>query len=252
MVALSSYNDYLNRATSGYEVQRHFGAELAATATNLTGGALIMAKSPPIYTVETMPSGVTGFRLTNATVYPSILTGFILLAKLIDMGTFVAGTGFTDGAAMPTVTEGNTSRQIHSALLLEVVTAGAGALSLTIDYTDQDGVASTTPAQALTAAASAFSCGFFPLATGDYGARDVTNITRTSGTGTGTFKVWGVIPMGYFNTSSAQSGLAYNLNFLTDYPTPPLLNAGDSLYLISSPGTARGFKGVLSFVGEQA
>ena len=90
MVALSSYNDYLNRATSGYEVQRHFGAELAATATALTGNTVIMAKSPPIYTVETMPSGVTGFRLTNATVYSSILTGFTLLAELIDMGDFEA------------------------------------------------------------------------------------------------------------------------------------------------------------------
>ena len=252
MVALSSYNDYLARATNGYEVQRHFGAEISTAATALTGNSLIMAKSPPIYTVETMPSGVTGFRLTNVSLYQSIQTGFVILAKLVDFGTFVAGTGFTDGSAMPSVTEGNTSRTIHSALLLEVTTAGAGSLTLTIDYTDQDGNASTAPARALTGGATAYSCGFIPLATGNYGVRDVTGITRSAGTGTGTFKVWGVIPIGVFNNSAAAIGINYNLNFLTEYPTPPLLSTGDSLYLISTPNTVRGFKGVLSFVGEQA
>lgn len=252
MAALASFDDYINRASSGYIVHRHFGAELTAVTTALTGNTTILYKTPAIYTVETMPSGVTGFRLTNATLYSSIQTAFYLLVKLVDLGTFVAGTGFTDGSAMPTVTEGNSSRTIHSALLLEVQTAGAGALTITVDYTDQDGNASTTPAQALTAAASANSCGFLPLATGDYGVRDVTGVTRTVGTGTGTFKLWGVVPMGMFNMVHQSIGVQSNLNFLTDTPTPPLLNAGDGLYVIGSLTTVRGLKGTLTFVGEQA
>lgn len=252
MAALASFDDYINRASSGYIVHRQFGAELAAVTTALTGNTTILYKTPVIYTVETMPSGVTGFRLTNATLYSSIQTAFYLLVKLVDLGTFVAGTGFTDGSAMPTVTEGNSSRTIHSALLLEVQTAGAGTLTITVDYTDQDGNASTTPAQALTAAASVNSCGFLPLATGDYGVRDVTGVTRTVGTGTGTFKLWGVVPMGMFNMVHQSIGVQSNLNFLTDTPTPPLLNAGDGLYVIGSLTTVRGLKGTLTFVGEQA
>lgn len=252
MAALASFDDYINRASNGYIVHRHFGAELTAVATLLAGNTTVLYKTPPIYTVETMPSGVTGFRLTNATLYSSIQTAFYLLVKLVDLGTFVAGTGFTDGSAMPTVTEGNTSRVMHSALLLEVQTAGAGALTITVDYTNQSGGAATTPAQALTAAASVNSASFLPLATNDWGVRDVTGVTRTSGTGTGTFKLWGVVPMGMFNMVHQSVGVQSNLNFLTDTPTPPLLSAGDSLYLIGSLATVRGLKGTLTFVGEQA
>lgn len=252
MAALASFDDYINRASNGYIVHRHFGAEQPVLATALTGNSQIMVKTPPIYTVETMPSGVTGFRLTNASLYSSIVTSFRLLAKLVDLGTFVAGTGFTDGNAMPTVTEGNTSRTMHSALLLEVQTAGAGALTITVDYTNQSGNAATTPAQALTAASVAYSCGFIPLATNDWGVRDVTGVTRTAGTGTGTFKLWGVIVLGMFNAVPQVAGVQYNLNFLTDTPTPPLLSAGDSLYILGALTTTRGLKGVLTFVGEQA
>lgn len=252
MAALASFDDYINRASNGYIVHRHYGVEQPASVTALTGNSTLLYKSPPIYTVETMPSGVTGFRLVNASLYSSIQTAFYFLVKLVGLGTFVAGTGFTDGVAMPSVTEGNTSRTIHSALLLEVQTAGTGTLTITVDYTDQDGNASTTPAQALTAAATAYSCGFLPLATNDWGVRDVTGVTRTVGTGTGTFKLWGVVPMGMFNTVHQTVGVQSNLNFLTDTPTPPLLSAGDNLHIIGSLLTVRGLKGVLTFVGEQA
>lgn len=252
MAPLASFDDYIGRASNGYIVHRHYGAELNAVTTALTGNTVILYKTPQIYTVETMPSGVTGFRLTNATLYSSIQTAFYLLVKLVDLGTFVAGTGFTDGNAMPTVTEGNTSRTIHSALLMEVTTAGTGSLTVTVDYTDQDGNASTTPAQALTGGATVYSCGFLPLATNDWGVRDVTGVTRTTGTGTGTFKLWGVVPMGMFNVMHQSVGVQSNLNFLTDTPTPPLLSAGDSLYLIGGLATVRGLKGTLTFVGEQA
>ena len=118
MAALASFNDYINRASNGYIVHRQFGAEITSAVAALTGNTLVSFKSPPIYTVETMPSGVTGFRLTNATLYSSIQTAPYLLVKLVDLGTFTFGTGFTDGSAMPTVTEGGISRIMHSALIV--------------------------------------------------------------------------------------------------------------------------------------
>jgi hypothetical protein len=252
MAALASFNDYLNRATSGYGVQRHWGAEIATATAAVVGNTLIFAKTPPIYTVETMPSGVTGFRLTNASLYNSIQTGVCILAKLIDMGTLVVGTSFTDGAAMPTVTEGNSSRQINSPILVEMTTAGSGSANITITYTNQDGSSATTPSTAITTTSAAYSAGFIPLNGNDYGARDITTATRASGTGTCTLKFWGVIPLGMFNSSHQIVGTVSNLNFLTEFPTSPLLSAGDSIYLLSTPGTVRGLKGTLSFVGEQA
>lgn len=252
MANLASFNDYLNRANSGYEVQRHWGAEIATAGAVVIGNTLVFMKTPPIYTVETMPSGVTGFRLTNATLYNSIQTAGSLLVKLIDMGTMVVGTSFTDGAAMPTVTEGGTSRQIHGPLLCEMTTTGSGSATINVTYTNQDGTSQTTPNQTLTTTVAAYSAGFMQLAGNDYGVKDITAATRASGTGTCTLKFWGVIPLGMFNCSHQTVGTVYNINFLTEYPTPPLLNAGDNLYILSSAATVRGLKGTLSFVGEQA
>lgn len=251
MAPLSSFNDYLNRATSGYEVQRHWGAEIATAVGIVAGNGLVFAKTPPIYTVETMPSGVTGFRLTNASIYTSITTGMCLLVKLIDMGTFVLGGSFTDGSAMPTVTEGNSSRQIHSPILVEMITPGSASANITVTYTNQDGSSATTPSTIITTTAAAYSAGFMTLNSNDYGARDITAVARTSGTGTCTIKFWGVTPIGMFNNSHATAGTVSNLNFMTEFPTPPLLDAGDSLYVLTSNTTVRGLKGVLSFVGEQ-
>lgn len=254
MAALASFDDYINRASNGYIVQRHYGAEIVGTSGALVGNTLVLCKTPPIYTVESMPSGVTGFRLTNASLYLSTgaaATGAIL-AVLVDMGTFVLGGSFTDGAAMPTVTEGNSSRQIHSALLVEMTATGSGTgTSITVNYTNQDGNSATTPSQTITTTVANYSCGFIPLATNDWGVRDVTGATRT-GTGTCTIKFWGVIPLGMFNTSHQGVGVVSNINFLTDTPTPPLLNANDNLFIIGSGTAARGIKGVLTFVGEQA
>lgn len=253
MAALASFNDYINRASNGYIVHRHFGAEITSTVAALTGNTLVSFKSPPIYTVETMPSGVTGFRLTNATLYSSVQTTPYLLAKLVDLGTFTFGTGFVDGSAMPTVTEGGASRTMHSALLVEMVTPGTGTgTSITVNYTNQDGNAATTPAQTIAMTIVAYSCGFLPLATNDWGVRDVTGATRSAGTGVCTVKLWGVICMGMFNFTHQSVGVQSTLNFLTDTPAAPLLSAGDSLYIIGGGTSTRALKGTLTFVGEQA
>lgn len=257
MVALSSMDDYINRASNGYIVHRQFSVHRdVATSGSIYGGQLAPWQlSPMIYKVETMPTGVTGFKLTNATLYSNIITAPIFCVKLVNLGSHDIGTNtYTDGSTMPTVTEGGVSRRTYGGILQVVTTAfDANAASWTITYRDQDNnIAPVSPAMPKTVSAVIGTAGFATLNTGDYGATDISGAATTSGTGTGVVTFYGVVPLGTFSPILQVVGTAMQFNNLTDSPCPPILSAGDEIYLLTTTTSAKGYRGTLTFIGDQA
>lgn len=255
MTALSSMDDYITRAGDGYIVTRNFSVEVGATTSTLyTGQLLTWQLSPIIYKVETMPTGVTAFKLTNATLYNSNVTSAFLV-KLVNLGNFNIGTQvYTDGSTMPTVTEGGVSRRVYGGILMAVTTAfDAVAASFTITYRDQDNnIAPVSPAMAKTLSAVVGTAGFATLNTGDYGATDISGAARTSGTGAGVVTFYGVVPLGTFGPLMQNSATAMQINNLTATPCPPILDANDEIYLLQPGNAGKRYFGTLTFIGDQA
>lgn len=257
MVALSSMDDYITRASNGYIVHRHFSVQRDA---NTSIGVYLnqlstWQLSPLIYQVETMPTGVTAFKLTNATLYSSVATTTFFCVKLITLGTFNIGTNtYTDGNTMPTVTEGGVSRRTYSGILQVITTAFDGIdASWTITYRDQDNnIAPVSPAMAKVISAGVGTAGFATLNTGDYGCTDISGAARTAGTGAGVITFYGVVPLGTFAPMLQNTATAMQFNNLTDTPCPPILSAGDQIYLLTPNTLGKRFAGTLTFIGDQA
>lgn len=256
MAALSSMDDYINRASNGYIVHRHFSVQRdVATTSVYTSQIATWQLSPMIYKVETMPTGVTAFKLTNATLYSNIATAPIFCVKLVNMGNFNIGTQvYTDGSTMPTTTEGGVSRRAYSGILQVVTTLfDTVAADWTITYFDQDGnIAPVSPSMSKTVDAPVGSAGFATLNTGDYGCTDISGAARTAGTGAGVVTFYGVVPLGTFSPVLQSTATAMQFNNLTDAPCPPILSANDEIYLLTTNNSAKGYRGTLTFIGDQA
>ena len=256
MAALSSMNDYINRASNGYIVHRHFSVQRDTGTGNVYVGQIANWQlSPRIYQVETMPTGVTAFKLTNATLYSNTTTAPFFCVKLVTLGSFDIGTQvYTDGSTMPIVTEGGVSRRVYSGVL-QVITTNfdAVAAAWTITYFDQDGnIAPVSPSMSKSLGQEVGSAGFATLNAGDYGCTDISGAARTSGTGAGVITFYGVIPLGTFSPVLQTTNTAMQFNNLTDAPCPPILSAGDEIYLLTTTQTAKAFRGTLTFIGDQA
>lgn len=256
MASLRSVNDYVARIGNGYFTEAHFSVEVdAATSSTVHSGQLFpIQKTPLVYKAPSLPSGVTGYRITNTSIHSSSQTTF-MLARLFDMGSLDISTpSFTDGSAFPTVTEGNASNATYGICLMEVTTALSGTPgSFTVTYVDQDGNSSeTTASTAFAASSAARTCAWVPLNAGDVGVRDITSATRTGGTTpTGVIKFWGVEPLSMFAVVTA--GQYANRNHLMMNIAPPLLAANDELYILVFGSTsARNVHGTLFIVGDQA
>jgi len=256
MAILSTVNDHIARIGNQYFANPHFSVErdAATSATLLTGQVLAIQKFPILHTTPSLPSGVTAFKLLNATLYSSNAQSY-LLCKLVDLGSLnIATPTFTDGSAMPSVLEGNNSNSTYSGLLCEVTTAlNSAPGNLQPTYVDQDGnTAEAGTATAMGASSLVNSCAFFPLNTGDIGVRDITTATRTSGTTpTGIMQFWGVVPLGVFNVPIIQ--MCAQLNFVSVDLGPPILGANESLYVLGlASTTVKRVWGDFYFVGEQA
>lgn len=186
--------------------------EVGATTTNLIGTTLGVQRLGTTTVLPTLPSGVTGYIPTSLSLMQSTGTsGVSLIGSIINLGSIdisgASGT-FTDGVAMPTVTELGVSRVMSSVIIAEVTTAlNATPGSITVTYTDQDGVSSSTAALPLAASAAVRSCAFITLAAGDTGCRDITAVSRSGGTTpTGVVKFWGIVPIALINPSPAGPG----------------------------------------------
>lgn len=257
MANLQTFDQYIDRLSNGYVKQIHYSSDIIANTTaTIFNGQLLRFQLTSIATIGSYPAGVAGLRLVNATCRSSTIIPSIL-GKFTYLGAYNYGTGIFDtGNAMPTVTEGNITRTASSALCvfaLNTLTLTSGTVSTTVQYTDQDGnVGSAAPAFTFTTGATTGTCGFLRLASGDDGVRDITNVTVAGGgVASGTIGFFGFCPFGTFSQESRVTATPSQLNFLTEKPTPPLLQTGDQLGLLTLNNVARRVQGTLYFIGEQ-
>lgn len=252
-MGLSTFDGYLARMAAGYRNRLPVWAEWQTTmngpiTATLASGCL------PIHTLPSLPSGVTNFIPTEFEIHNNFGITFTL-AKLINLGSLdISGPTFTDGNAMPTLTELGVSRQINGALLaVTEVALNASPGSFTVTYVDQDGnTAETITSTAMTLSSPIRSAEFIELNAGDVAVKDVTNATRTGGTTpTGTIRFYGVIPLG---TACIPAAVGWaKADLMLDQICPYRLLNGDQLGIIltSRPGSLNSaIVGGISFVGN--
>lgn len=255
-MTLKRYNDFVARAANGYIMSQPFWDEsnTATTSTVRTSQAAAIQRLGYSKVLPSLPSGVTAYMVTQIFGSNSTFAGACLVAKLINFGSLDISTpSFTDGNQMPTVTTLGQSRQLASAVLMEVTTVlNATPGNFTITYVDQDGNSSETSAStALTASATVKSVGWVPLNSPDWGARDITTATRTGGTTpTGVIKFWGVIPIAMWNITPASNGVFTGENLMTSGVNIPRLGAADEIGLFGFSTTARGVFGQMVIIGD--
>ena len=261
MAKILTYDDIINRIAGGFSsVQPIYDTQL----TNIVAFGGNSANYARAGYTKDMPStslptaeGVSAYMLTGCSIFDTDTNSStaLIICKLTNLGSLnIATPTFTDGSAMPTVTELNVSRVSSGPVFMEVTTAlSANPGSITITYTDQDGNSTeTTTAQSLGASAPLHSGGFINLNTGDSGVRDITAATRTGGSSpTGVVKFWGVTPITLLGKSSIRSGGGFD-NLVTADFNPIRLLASDQLGVIMMVGGtgARGTMGMLTFVGD--
>lgn len=229
---IRTHNDLLDRVANNFWLSQPIWGETQVSTTTLLGGTMArqslgFSKVLP----NPLPTGVTNYFVTAFnTTEASNATA--LLAKIVNLGSIdisgASGT-FTDGSAMPTVTELGVSRVTSSAVIAEVTTAlNSAPGSISITYVDQDGnAAEATTAQALGASAVVKSCGMINLNSGDVGVRDITASSRSGGTTpTGVLRFLGIIPVSMINFFG---GSTSSDNLVTAGFNLPKLGAGDEL-----------------------
>lgn len=258
-MAITSIDDNIARAGGSYIRTDPFWIDYTTTTSTVIAGStsiagiLGMLRPMP----GSLPTGITKFIPNSASVAVGLGSGQgTIIGKLVRLGQLdISGPTFTADAttsgAMPTITELNVSRQIHSALFIRVKTAlNATPGSITVTYVDQDGNASeTTSAAALTASCAVGSTALVTLNTGDTGVRSISTATRTGGTTpTGVVEFYGFIPWkilpgigNMINTESTYSPGFANIS----------LSAGESLGIIAfGLPTARTFCGYITYIGD--
>ena len=254
-MALTTYNQFIERISNGYYLSQPFWREqqtaTAAFGSNLSNiTRLATVKQMP----NPLPTGVTSYIITRVSATCSIGAMSFLFGRLINLGSLnIATPTFTDGSAMPTITELGDSHATNSPILIEVTTAlNATPGSLTVTYVDQDGnSAETTTAQALGASSPIGNSGWIHLNTGDSGARDITTATRTGGTTpTGIIKFWGILPI-CLMSASPDTTTAMQENLLTGAFNPLRFGAGDEIGGFIIGGTsAKAMFGEMFVVGD--
>jgi hypothetical protein len=252
---VTTFNEFLARISAGYEHLIPVWGE-ATTATVVLGSNTIPIKRIgwASSTPASFPNGVSAFIPSEVYASRSVTDGTLLFAWLINFGDLdIAGPTFTDGSAMPTVLEGNVSRQLDSAVLIEVTTAlSSSPGSITVTYVDQDGNTETTAAQSLGASAPVRSSGFILLNPPDRGARDITNATRTGGTTpTGVIRFWGIVPIAFMGISPLNPGGVAYQNLITESFNYLRLGTDATLGVFSFGSTAtEAIVGAIKMVGD--
>lgn len=250
---LATVNDILARCAAGFELRENFAVDQRVANVGLFAnpyGGSVMWR----YVVPSMPSGVTAF--IPSELHVSAFQGYLVLAKAIDMGSLNISTNvFTDGAAMPTVTELGVSRVMDGGVIGVIETAlNATPGSLAITYVDQNGnAAEASPATSMVASGTVGSAGTISLNTPDTGVRDITAAARTGGTTpTGVVRFYGLIPIGQVVGVSSLGSPASLAPLGLDF-NPVRLAAGDLLLLIQDGVlAARAIAGTLQFIGDTA
>lgn len=264
MAGIASLTDLVTRIGTQHTAVQTVYANLATGGVNSFMSGLknqgTMGRIGHTAALPSLPSGVASYIPLSMMIACSA-SGAIIVGKLIDMGSFdISGSGtFTDGSAMPTVTELGVSRAIPTALIAEVTTAISFSVttpSISVTYTDQDGNSSTSPNLTIPNACPVGQVGFGTLATGDFGLTDITNCTRVGSptTPVGVIKFWGMIPLAIMsNLNSVNSTLCSESLITGGSMSVQRYGAGDVLGIFHfGVQSIRSGVGVISFVGDTA
>lgn len=261
MAVTQSFNDLINRFGGGFRLdQPIWGEQTASTTTTLTSNDFAVLQTSRVgdtTVMPTLPAGVSAIVPMTVDLTTSIASMSVLVAKCTNLGSLdisgASGT-FTDGSAMPTVTELGVSRVTSGAVMMEVTTVLNGTPgTITVTYVDQDGNgAETTAAHTLTASAAVRTCGTLLLNTTDWGVRDITAAARAAGTTpTGIIKFWGITPIALMAASPGQAGICIMDNLITSGFNWTKLGAADVIqYFVMSNASAKAIMGHMVFMGD--
>lgn len=164
----------------------------------------------------------------------------------------VSGIDLTD-TNVQTVSMGSLPRYATGAgvqMFLEVTTTIVGTPVLTIDYTDQDGNAATTPAVTCAANSAqrfAYSTGpYIPLAAGDTGVRSVDSVDLSAGGSSGVARLVFARPIAIVPLLSAAT--VVEKDYVTQTPRLPQLYDDHclGLFLVCSSTTTGSVYGQLT------
>jgi len=150
------------------------------------------------------PSGKTNWLIAVSSGNNSAVTNVIFFDRICDVYTSASGSGAVTGMDATSRLDTGEGGQIW----IEVVNAiSAATNTLTITYTNQDGISKVTPQFTILASSTAnrgavSSRIYVPLAAGDRGVRTITNINLISGTATGDIAVCIVRPLATVNSLS--------------------------------------------------
>ena len=255
MANVASFNDIVNRVGGKFFASETIYNDIPVATTTPSSNLQSCQRVGYTKALPALDTGVSGYFVSEARLLFSASNGTYMVAKLINLGSLdisgASGT-FTDGSAMPTVTELGVSRQIYSGVLIEVTTTlNATPGAFTITYVDQDGNgAETTTSRNLGASAAAYSVGFAILNDNDIGVQDITAAARSAGTTpTGVIQFWGVIPI--------QMGVQMSLGTVTGEGcfapgfNMPKLGATDQIGVFGWNVTnARGIVGDIYYIGD--
>lgn len=252
MAVLTTYDAFLARISNGFWMHQPFWGELQTASVtpavnSIPSQMLCNTKAMP----SSLPTGVTSFIPVYAASLSSTNNISFLIAKLINLGNLNIGTNtFTDGSAMPTVTELGASNVTSSMIFCEVTTAlNATPGNLTVTYVDQSGnTAEAAAAFAMPASAPAKSGFFVPLNSTDSGAQDITTAAQSAGTTpSGVVKFWGVLPICF----SAAGAIGFTADMLLRNFNIVKLGINDVIGVIGAGSTAvKAGRGEIFFVGD--
>jgi hypothetical protein len=255
MAVILSYDDLINRIGGGFTLHQPWWGELQTTAANTTSSGTQFSGSRAGYTrnMPSLPANVSGYIPTRFTTQCNTNPRLVMALKLIDLGNLSLATPtFTDGVAMPTVTELGSSVQIASPILLETTTVhNSSPGNMTITYVDQNNnTAETTASMTLGASSPVGSIAWAILNSPDWGVLDVTSATRTGGsTPTGVVQFWGVVPVALAIIGSNATGGVDNL--LGGSPRIVKLGAADVIGIFQfSVVSTSAYLGDLFFIGD--
>jgi hypothetical protein len=246
-MTIETYNGLVNRIAGNYHKKVPLWGRRSATTTAAISGTNsgTMQRCGDCIAFPTLPSGVTGYVITNVVLTNSTTnnTG-LLLAKVVNLGTFDIGNTnvgtFTDGSAMPTQEVlGTSSASLCSSVLVEVTTATAGTQTLTtVTYKNQAGTGGQTTTFTPVTSAVAGSTSFLLLTTlTDWGVQDITAVARSSSAGpTGVLKFWGLVPICFVPSTLAAVPIPVNL--ISDQFNMNILGAADVVNLFVLGSTA--------------
>lgn len=200
----------------------------STTAPTSTNGNIAVQRFPLQISIPSVGSGVAGYMATNCSVITNEIS---ILAIEYLLGTKAYNGAFTAGLSMPSKLVKGTNVQTASGLTMAVAeTDLTSATNQTIDveYTDQDGTTLQTASitfSNLVKSNSAFMLQKV-LNVGSKGVRAITDISlTTTGSPTGTFKIYGLLPIWIGYTANA----TYDASFLQNLLLPWEIESGEHL-----------------------